>query len=537
MRRLLGEPTSATINRLNETMIHVYEAFLSGANEAVVSRLVPEAAEIKYMVAKNDPSAAAVWTVETALPGSYLFAIKHLECFNEGVRAEVHGVTVLDEALDAVSATNVPLTGTIPLTIAGVTITNGMRVKLTNQSTPAQNGVYTVGIVSSNYTLTAAPDEIALPTKEVVVRLVDLNGTELYRFEGSLDPLAKDEFNNSRYLPNVCSAITDAVEITVAASAEVATTSAFYGDDGNGAAKYTGANLVYFTEGGTTYASGDVDDAIARLKYSEFPFGYLIGGGSRNVSILSKLIALGVDINKQVLWDIPGDLAPAAAIAFYKQLSIDTHYSQAYYAPLLSDDPLNGGKDFIGTSGANVGMRCARNARMDANGIAPKNYPVAGKNWPLSRTGIVQKTTPTEQELDDLARSRINPVLFERYNSGSGYVFTDSLTGAVTEGDRKLIAVADMASQVDDWVAAYAKEVLHLPMQDAIRRMTDFLQQLFEALEAARWIKPTTELDSRSFVATVQANALRPADRMDVNYWLKYDGTTRAIFAQQTLSK
>jgi hypothetical protein len=184
-----------------------------------------------------------------------------------------------------------------------------------------------------------------------------------------------------------------------------------------------------------------------------------------------------------------------------------------------------------------VGMRCARNARMDANGIAPKNYPVAGKNWPLSRTGIVQKTTPTEQELDDLARSRINPVLFERYNSGSGYVFTDSLTGAVTEGDRKLIAVADMASQVDDWVAAYAKEVLHLPMQDAIRRMTDFLQQLFEALEAARWIKPTTELDSRSFVATVQANALRPADRMDVNYWLKYDGTTRAIFAQQTLSK
>lgn len=475
--RTLGQSTSATINRLNETLIQIYEAFLNGAYEAVVYRLNPEAAALNWMVAKNATVAGDVWVAEAVPTAGYLLAVKHLECFNEGVHAEIH----------------------------------------------------------ANVALNSSDVEIA--STEVTVRLKDLDGTLLYEFIGSLDPTSKDEFGESRYLPNVVSAQTDDVEIIVGASVSVTTTSTFYGLDVDGTDLYTGEDLVYFSEGGTTYATGDLDRAMTALKYSASPFGYITGGGSRAVAVLSRLIALGKDINKQVLWDIPGEYLPAAAVTFYNQLSIDTHYSQAYWAPLLADDPLNGGKDYLGTSGINVGMRCARNARTDANGIPPKNYVVAGKNWPLARTGIVQKCTPTETELDEFARAHINPVLFERYNSSSGYVFTDSLTGAQTEGDRKLIAVADMSSQVDDWVTAYAKEVLQLPMSDAIKRLTDFLQSLFEGLEAAKWIKPSAELENRSFVATVQANAQRPSDRVDVAYWLKYDGTTRAIYVQQTLSK
>lgn len=475
--RMLGKSTSATINRLNETLVQVYEAFLNGAYEAVVYRLNPAAAEIEWMVAKNAEAPAATWAVETTPTAGYLLAVKHLECFNEGVRAEIHAERALDD-----------------------------------EATP-------------------------VASKNVTLRLKDLDGTLLYEFVGSLDPMAKDEFNNSLYLPNVVSAQTDAVEVTVGAGVSVPVTSPFYGKDEDGLDKVDGADLVYFTEGGTTYDSLDIDRAASALKYSSYPFGYITGGGSRSPLVLSKLIALGKDINKQVLWDVPGDMLPEAAITFYNQLSIDTHYSQAYWAPLLADDPLNGGKDYIGASGINVGLRCARNARTDANGIPPKNYVVAGKNYPLSRTGIVQKHTPTEQELDDFARARINPVVFERYNTGSNYVFTDSLTGAKTEGDRKLIAVADMSSQVDDWVAAYAKECLQLPITDAVRRMTDFLSQLFEGIEAAKWIKPSAELGNRSFIATVQPNAQRPSDRIDVSYWLKYDGTTRAIHIQQTLSK
>jgi hypothetical protein len=74
-------------------------------------------------------------------------------------------------------------------------------------------------------------------------------------------------------------------------------------------------------------------------------------------------------------------------------------------------------------------------------------------------------------------------------------------------------------------------------MLEAIKRMTDFLQRLFEGAEAAQWIKPSAQLDGAAFQYIVQPNNMRPSDRMDVSYWLKYDGTVRAIYVQQTLSK
>lgn len=476
--RLLGQPASTTISRLNETMVHLYEAFQNGAYEAVVYRLNVAGAALSFMVCQDNASAGSVWSVVPAPVAPYLFTIKHLECFNEGITAQVNAKAAY---------------------------------------------------LADNVTLTAS--------KIVTVRLKEKGtGAVLYEFTGSLDPAAKDEFGQSFYLPNIVAAQTDNVEIVVGSTGSVATTSAFYGKDANGVDKFVSADLVYFTESGTGYTNTDYDRAITALRYTEYDFGHLLGGGSRSTALLSKLIALGVAINKQVLWDVPGEYSPAAAIAFYNGLQIDTHYSQDYWAPQLSDDPLNGGKDYLGTSAINAGKRCARNARTDANGVPPKNWVIAGKDHPLARTGIIQKYTPTEQELDDLAKARINPVLYTRYNAGGKYVFTDSLTGAKSEGDRKLIAVADMSSQVDDWVTAYGQECLQLPMATAVARMEAFLQSLFEALEAAKWLMPSKDLGGRAFMATVKPNAQRPSDRLDVSYWLHYDGTARAIYAQQTLS-
>jgi hypothetical protein len=44
-------------------------------------------------------------------------------------------------------------------------------------------------------------------------------------------------------------------------------------------------------------------------------------------------------------------------------------------------------------------------------------------------------------------------------------------------------------------------------------------------------------MDGEAFQYVVQPNALRPADRMDVSYSLKYDGTNRQTFVTQTLSR
>lgn len=484
MRRMLGAPVSPSVNALNEAMVHIYEAFKTGAQGAVLSRLVPAAASLKWMVAKPNEitggSPEPVWTVSptSAAPTTgYLLAVRHLECFNEGVRAEIHADAAVDGSGD-----------------------------------PAAS-------------------------KWVRLRILDLGGAELFNFEGSLDPAATNDSGESSYLPNIVSEQTDDLEVIVAASASVPVASVYYGDDTDLRPKTAAADLVYFTEGGTTYVPTDIDRAVLALRNTMFDFGYVASLGTQSTALIAKLGPLAKEINKQFVVDIPGTLSVDAAVTFESQFNFDSYYVQWYWAPLRAVDPLNGGKIVFGTSGAQVGLRCQRNARTDANGVPPKNYPIAGKNWPLERTRIVQITTPSEDDLEKLAKARINPVIFQSYNDTSAFVFYDSLTAAKTTADRKLIAVAEMSSQVDDWVAAAMKEYLQLPMKQTIKKGTTFLQLLFEGLEGAEWLVPSASLDNRSFVATIKPNAQRPKDRVDVDYWLSYDGTTRAIHIQQTISK
>ena len=68
--------------------------------------------------------------------------------------AVIPNIATLYPQYDLLSTVNVPLTGSTPLVIDGVTATNGMYVVLSNQTTASQNGLYSVGISGGTYTLT-----------------------------------------------------------------------------------------------------------------------------------------------------------------------------------------------------------------------------------------------------------------------------------------------------------------------------------------------------------------------------------------------
>lgn len=483
LRKKLGAPESIRISALNEAYVQAYEMVNAGAYELVVSRLAPATAVNNFALFAMTAN-VGTFTSSANVPGTgYVFALKHLECFNEGIQIEVN---------------------------AKKSLTSG---------------------------------GVAQPSKDITIRLREADGSLLYEFEGSLDPAAVDEFGKTTFIAATIAAQTDLVTIEVAEDAVIPTTADCYGKTAGGAEKLatTGATpLVLFTENGAGYVDADYDRAIAALENSTLDFGYIAGGGSQSVALLAKLAALSVRANRQFALDVPGDLDPVAAAAFIAQLNLDSHYHQVYWAPLETDDPLNGGKAVIGTSGFNLGRRCARNAQTNSFGLAPKNAPVAGKEWPLARTGVRQLYTPSEFELNDLALAKINPVVWERYNGGGRYVFLDSLTTAKTQVSyRKLISVAEMSSTIDDMVAKYAKEVLQLPMDVAMKRMSDFLTYVFNGARASGWLVPSQEeaLGDKGWTFTVARNQVRPADRMDVSYGLHYDGVVRAIHITQTLSR
>lgn len=155
--RKLGKGEQVRLSALNEATVHVAEALNSGAYEAVVHRLTVEGDPvINWIVLPPSEGGNATFFIEDALPSTYIFALRHLECFNDGIAVEYRA----DE-------------------------------KYTNN--------------------------ILVPNDRITVRLRDKDGVLLYEFYGSLDPDAKDDFGNSAYLPDVVASQTDAVEFSVGA--------------------------------------------------------------------------------------------------------------------------------------------------------------------------------------------------------------------------------------------------------------------------------------------------------------------------------
>lgn len=484
----LGYGETLRANALNEAWIHVQEALTNGTAQAVVTRMVGTDAQNKWMTISIDKATGAISFAVSATqnPESYDIAVKHLECFNDGIRLSIHA----DE--------------------------NRVGGQL------------------------AANDYVTL-------MLSDSKGVKLYEFSGSLTEGSQDDYGNSDYLPDVIEALTDNVEVMVSVGVSITPESKAYGFDENGETSWATSDLLnYFSEGVVgNYTTETYVQARENLEKTQLQYRYIASGGTKAPGLLSQLMTLAFNTNRQLRFDIDGTLTPEQAIAFIESINPygakASHLIHAYWTPLKTNDPSGvNGKSYIGTSGLNIGLACGRNAAKNAKGFAPKNYPVAGRMFPVNRSGIVQTYTPSNPELNQLAAAKINPVIYESYETGGLYVFRDSLTCAPVKNSlRKLIAVAEMSTSVDDAVTGTAKMYLQLPMATAVKRMNDWLKGYLEGAEAAEWITPSNDptMGGASFRYEVKPNAANPYDQMDVNYWVHYDGTARQIFATQTLSK
>lgn len=490
-KRMLGSCVSPTINPYHEVYLHLYDAFKRGAPEAIISRYQRPDADLKYVaisgVASTNNAVASLsanMTLTAFESGSQNTIIKfdHKECFNDGIVVKINADVALDD------------------------------------------GGYEVS------------------SKMVTLKIVEVGtGVELFSFYGSLDPLATDDYGNSLFLEDIVSASTDLTELVVAEGAEVETTAYYYGKDGNGKAVFSEETLIPYTEGTADVTSTEIDVGVYNLRHNQFNHRYFISAGEQSTYAVNAIGEIAIYMNRPFIVDIPVGKNVAQAIAWLDALTgLVSSFIHVYWTPLSARNPFTGGKNEWGSSGEQVGYRCARNMIVDANGIPKMNEVIAGKDYPLGRTGIKQLVNVSDDEfgdLHDLATACINPVIFETYNTGSAYVFRDSLTNVRKEISSKLIAVSDMSSQLDEWLAQEAKSALQKPMAKAIRNITNFADKLFQGIQTAEWIIPSIELDGRAFTFTAEQDALKPMDKMNLKYSVRYDGTVRVVEAQQTISR
>jgi hypothetical protein len=558
----IGRGEQVRTSALNEAWVHVNEALNNGAYEAVVQRLVTDAAAVKYAVAYIGSGAVlsptvtggAITAIVATTPGTgYTVgqALSIAEVGGSGAAAQV----------DTIDANGGILTVTVSSGGTGYTTpTIGIANPISfGVSAAIPTGPYLFALkhlecYNDGIKLEFRADEkkvggVAVANDRITIRVLDKDSDLLYEIFGSLDPTALDDYQNSIFLEDVISTLTgDNCSIEVGATTTIAATSPAYGyDPATLTANWAKSGvLIAFTEGGTAYATDDYAAARVKLQNTPFNYSYISSGGSQSAGLIGQLIQLTFDTNRQLRMDVPGNLTPDAAIAFFENLNLAgnpnaAHLVHAFWAPLRTNDPTGlNGKGYYGVATLNIAYACLRNADRNAKGFARKNFPIAGREWPINRRGVTQTYVPSEQELSALARAKINPVISITYSGGARYVFSDSLTSAQVESSlKKLIAVADMSTSIDEAVTTFGNDVLQLPMDIALKRMRDFLRSLFDGAEASGWLVKSADpfMDGKAYKFTVLPNEVRPYDQMDVNYWLRYDGTVRQIFVTQTLSR
>lgn len=477
-----GEPMS--VSALNEAHTLVHEALLSGAREAVVYRLVTASASNKYVVAKLSNNLGGIdFSAEAELPSSsYLFAIKHHECFNDGIKVQVHA--------------NVKTSG----------------------ATQVENRVFTIRIVDPK-------------TNE-----------KLYEFTGSSDNTAVDDYGNDYYLPNVVAARTENLELIVppVADSRIPVANAAYGLDSNGFEKWVkSAPIIYFTEGGTGYTTADYLKARTALSDSAVGYNRIVTAGSQAPALILQMANLAYEVDKPLDVDVSGKLTKDEAIAFYSSLNIDSEYVNFYWHPVIADCPLGLNKrDYFGTSALHAAYTCARNANVNEYGFAPKQYPIAGKNFPISRARMKQVQVVDKFARSDLADNKINPVVYETYSGGSKFVFLDSLTSVKKSGSFiRLNSVVDRKCDIEERVTWLCKDALQLPMDVAIKIAKRGLLNILEGADISGWLQTSKDLGGKKYDFDVVASEQRPEDQMIVKVWACFTGTNRQTFITMTINK
>ncbi len=384
-----------------------------------------------------------------------------------------------------------------------------------------------------------------IDTQRIVLRIIDPATPRGYRYEfiGDLTDNGFDDHGFSTYLPDVAARKTDAIEIFMGADATVSKTSFIYGLDEDDNDKWVKSDVLKsFIEGSEEYTAANYSKVKELLIGSPLPFQYISSLDTDSVALLKVLADVAYRTNRNLRFDVQGDTYQEA-IAFMNSLNFgelqESHLLHGFWCPLLVEDPTGrNGSVQMGAATLNIAFACRRNARRNSRGFAPKHYPIMGKDWAINkvRKNIRLLTRLPLGQLNALAKNNINPVIYE----DGQYVFGNAVTcAAVDVSLRRLIAVTDMSTSLDDAVVGFCNGVKGYPIDDAIKMTKDYLKTLFEGAEAAGWIVPSAdpEMLGKPFKYEVIASEDRPYDTFLVNYWVRYQGTALYIFITQTYTR
>lgn len=474
--RYCGRAGSLRTSALNSTYIQIVDAMTTGAAATVVSRLASSEALNKFMVINHgtiDPdtptSIEAIFTLaEEIQTGADWFAqIKVADCINEGVFIQL-----------------------------------------------------SKGKTAEELSVTIRERKFNRLGKEVST------GEILYEVTGSTNVESVDESNQSNYIGDIAEKYYGdwlQIEINQQNKAILPTDTLNSQTIGKGMAPFTDEGIL---------ADLDFVACADAIRKTSLQYRYIFCDLA-NTALLNALYLAAVANNRKMFVEVPGDLNPEAAINWQSQFNFDAQdsmYVDWIWTPVKRQDPTQkNGIILLGSVGQKVGYSCERNGRTNGFGMPALQQPIAGSDFRLIGTNFTQIYEPDNTELADLAEARINPCIYQEYHNGSGWVWSDSLSGTEKTGISKLSSATEIVIWLMHYFGRYSKSHLQKPMTDRIKKQKEEMEKVLTWAEASGWLVPSASLGGVSFTYEVARNARYPDDRMDWAMNISIEGVVRQV--------
>ena len=488
MDKVIGSPEPIRLNPLNIAQRNLREALSKGAKAAVVWRLVGEQASVKWILARSRYDAEAKnviqYTMQDEAPtdaDDFIFAIKHLGCFNDGIR--------------------------VGLSVPAVSDVGGVN----------------------------------LPTSVVNINIYDNRKNLLHTIHGSLDLNSVDEDG----LPNHIAAfaenyLPDDVELLLTTTSEIMPQNNAYGKNKLGQQNEVLSDVLYaFDEGGTGYTMAQYDEAVFGLTNSPYRYTYVSSLMSESVALVYKLNQLVYDTNTTGAIDVPPTFTPEQAAIWVNQLNLDQKLLTAIWHPVkaLDETGING-LGYYGAGHLRIAYACARNAMVNGYGLPKKQQPIAGRDYGVSRPRMKQTYMPKPEELSLLADTGITPCVYESYIGGGRYAFLDVCTLSKKRNSHfNLSSAVEIITSIENMASEITKSFVVLKgMDEGIKAGTQQVELMLKACYGSKWLLPVEELGGAPYQVQIVKSEMRPTDTLLVYITCRPEGVARQVHITVTVT-
>lgn len=385
-------------------------------------------------------------------------------------------------------------------------------------------------------------------TTDVVARLTfkdATTGDELYRISGTLS-----ERNGSTSLEAAAeyAEVFESFTVTITGDDDDAATACFAGAAGNlpnslGRDKTT---LTISAAGGVgeTVPASYYDAVYQDIQQMENLPDYLVVAKSSTTGIWNLAARLIDKLNIHALQEIDGSNDLDAAIATAEAMDAADYRATFFYNPhkarLRDATGIRGARAHRPVVGVQVAYRLLRNAATDGNGIPPIHVPVGGYDYPVRFRGMVASPDVIldESALNLLAEAKINPVVFERYQGGSRFIFGDVLTQYTSDNSAlRLANAAEIATFTENVVIQIVRRHLLKNSDGFITSADRDCRRFLDNCVTAGLLVDAEDLDGFPYTLSLTPREDRPFDAVEVSLARRPEGATRAVYFNSSVNK